>query len=206
MPDQDRRLHWENVYTSKEATQVSWYEAVPAPSLELIRSVADPRTSSLIDIGGGASLLVDALLAENMADIAVLDLSATALESARARLGHEGDRVEWIAADVTRWRPGRVYDIWHDRAAFHFLIEESDRTAYAATLEKAVAPGGHAIIATFAPDGPERCSGLSVRRYEPAALAEALGAGLRLLESRRHIHITPWGATQSFQYSLLLRA
>lgn len=207
---QDRRAHWDKAYADKGEAGVSWFEATPGPSLDLIRMLLAGGSRkaadfSLIDIGGGASRLVDALLKEGFHDLAVLDLSAAALAAARSRLGGDSDLVDWIHADVTRWQPNRRYDIWHDRAAFHFLTEATDRAAYRTALAAALAPGGHAIIATFAADGPERCSGLPVQRYDPPALAAEIGAGFTLIHSLRHRHVTPWGSHQSFQFSVLRR-
>jgi trans-aconitate methyltransferase len=159
----------------------------------------------VIDIGGGASRLVDSLVEMNFRDITVLDLSESALASAKARLGRRADHVEWIVADVTSWEPQRIYDLWHDRAAFHFLTDERDRAAYIARLTKSLKPGGHAIIATFAPDGPERCSGLPVMRYDAEGLGLALGGAFELIETRRDEHLTPWGSKQRFQFSLFRR-
>jgi trans-aconitate methyltransferase len=165
-----------------------------------IRSDAD-----IIDVGGGASRLVDCLLEKGFSRVTVLDLSANALDEAKKRLGRRGDGIDWIAADVTAWEPSRTYDLWHDRAAFHFLTDAVDRDAYVARLKKAVRAGGHVIIATFAPDGPEKCSGLPIVRYNPEAVASALGAGFELVDSRRHDHVTPGGNTQRFQFSRFLR-
>ncbi len=205
MHGSSRKNHWENVYTGKLDTQVSWFEATAGVSLDLIRAHSDGKRS-LIDIGGGASRLVDTLLAEGrLSHIAVLDLSPAALEVSKQRIGPAADGVEWIAEDVTRWTPARSYDIWHDRAAFHFLTETGDRDAYVTRLRRALNPDGVVIIGTFAPDGPERCSGLPVVRYSPAKLAGVLGAGFDLVDERRHVHTTPWGATQSFQFSVLRR-
>lgn len=205
MQDENTRAHWDNAYQTKGEAGVSWFEDTPAISLDLIRRHTAIASSSLIDIGGGASRLVDALLDEGMKTITVLDLSPAALETAKARLGLRADDVQWVAADVTEWEPDRSYDIWHDRAAFHFLTEPEDRAAYIERLTAAVAPGGHAIIATFAPDGPERCSGLPVVRYDPAALAEVIGPSFRLVEHVMHQHRTPWNSTQAFQFSVLER-
>jgi SAM-dependent methyltransferase len=205
MPNDSRRTHWDSAYTTKGETGVSWFEDSPALSLDLIGQRAEIAQSSLIDIGGGASRLVDALLDKGMRDIAVLDLSVSALEAAKARLGAAADDIEWIAADMTAWHPARNYDFWHDRAAFHFLTEPDDRAAYIECLHAAVRPRGHAIIATFAPDGPERCSGLPVIRYDPATLAKTVGPAFRLVDQRRHTHTTPWGSTQAFQFSVLER-
>lgn len=205
MNDASRQHHWENVYTSKGEDQVSWFQETPALSLELIRLAGAVRSSGIIDIGGGASRLADGLVSLGYADVTVLDLSAAALASARVRMGDKADRVTWIAADVTGWEPSRSYDVWHDRAAFHFLTLPADQAAYVARLRRALRPGGHAIIGTFAPDGPERCSGLLVSRYDAASLAAALGGGFELIDSRRHEHTTPWGATQKFQFSTFRR-
>lgn len=201
----DRQAHWEHVYVTKGENEVSWFQQDPAPSLELIAQVGATHKSPIVDIGGGASRLVDHLVEEGFEDITVLDLSGAALEAARQRMGAGGDRVHWIVADVTAWEPAKAYDVWHDRAAFHFLTEENDRAAYVACLTQAVKAGGHAIIATFALDGPEKCSGLPVARYESTGLAQVLGAKFRLIDSRRHEHATPWGSPQMFQFSVFRR-
>lgn len=205
MQGETRRAHWDKAYQSKGDAGVSWFEDAPTVSLDLIRRHAAIVSSSLIDVGGGASRLVDALLDEGMKSITVLDLSPCALDAAKKRLGARADDVRWVAADVTGWKPDRNYDIWHDRAAFHFLIDPDDRAAYIERLTAAVLPGGHAVIATFAPDGPERCSGLPVVRYDPAALADAIGSSFRLVEHVEHQHTTPWNSTQAFQFSVLQR-
>lgn len=205
MPLENGRQHWDNAYATKGEAGVSWFEDMPAVSLELIRQAGAGPTSSIIDIGGGASRLADALLREGVRSIAVLDISLAALDAAKARLGAAAAAIEWIAADVTKWKPERRYDIWHDRAAFHFLTEADARAAYVERLRGALKPGGHAIIATFALDGPERCSGLPVVRYDPAGLAEALGPSFELVHQRHYVHTTPWGSPQSFQFSLFRR-
>jgi SAM-dependent methyltransferase len=162
MSDASRQAHWENVYTTKGEKEVSWFQENPAPSLELIELTGLSEEAAIIDIGGGASRLVDELLARTFRRLTVLDLSGAALAAARERLGNRGSDVQWVIADVTKWEPTRTYDLWHDRAAFHFLTEETDQSAYVDRLKKAVKPGGHVIIATFALDGPERCSGLPI--------------------------------------------
>jgi 2-polyprenyl-3-methyl-5-hydroxy-6-metoxy-1,4-benzoquinol methylase len=205
MTHSERRSHWQNVYLNKGEQQVSWTQFDPQPSLGLIEKFADGRSASIVDIGGGASRLVDALLAHGFAAITVLDLSEAALQSARARLGEQGASVQWIAADVTAWQPPQAFDIWHDRAAFHFLVDAGDRAAYIERLHDGVKPGGHAIIATFAADGPEKCSGLPVQRYDPESLSRTIGSAFDLVEHRSHRHVTPWGAEQSFQFSVLRR-
>lgn len=206
MNDLSRQLHWEKVYTTRGESEVSWFQETPALSLELIELVGAMQDSAIIDIGGGASRLVDHLVSRGFQDLTVLDLSAAALASARSRIGDRANRVTWITADVTLWQPQRSYDVWHDRAAFHFLTEPNDQAAYVARLRRALRVGGHAIIATFAPDGPERCSGLMVRRYDANALAATLGAGFELIDTRRHEHTTPWGAVQKFQFSTFQRS
>jgi trans-aconitate methyltransferase len=205
MNDVSRQNHWENVYATKGENEVSWFQEAPEPSLQLIELAGTTRSSGIIDIGGGASRLVDCLVSQGYEDVTVLDLSAAALASARSRIGEAANRVTWIAADVTDWEPSRTYDIWHDRAAFHFLNHPKDQMAYVARLRRALCPGGHAIIGTFAPDGPERCSGLLVSRYDANSLAATLGGGFELIDTRRHEHTTPWGATQKFQFSTFRR-
>ncbi|WP_407155804.1 class I SAM-dependent methyltransferase [Bradyrhizobium sp. STM 3557] len=202
MQSEDRRAHWESVYSKKRENEVSWFEENPVLSLELFAQVGATAASPIIDIGGGASRLVDNLLQRGFEDITVLDLSETALESAKARLGRNAGRVRWIVADVTTWQPLQTYGIWHDRAAFHFLTNEDDRAAYVARLRQALRIGGYAIISTFALDGPERCSGLQVTRYDPESLGRTLGREFEFVDSRQHIHATPWGAEQSFQCSV----
>ena len=205
MQSESRQAHWQNVYTKKGENEVSWFQENPTPSLELIAQVGATPASAIIDIGGGASRLVDNLVDRGFEDVTVLDLSEAALEAAKARLGSRAEQVHWIVADATIWKPRKAYDIWHDRAAFHFLTEEGDRAAYVVRLERAVKVGGYAIIATFALDGPERCSGLPVVRYNPASLGQILGRAFQLVDTRRHIHATPWGSDQSFQFSVFRR-
>ena len=205
MSDTDRHNHWENVYTTKGEDQVSWFQETPAPSLELIELAGAVPASGIIDIGGGASRLADCLVSQDYEDVTVLDVSAAALAAAQSRMGDRASRVTWIAADVTDWQPSRSYDVWHDRAAFHFLNLPEDQAAYVARLRRALRPGGHAIIGTFAPDGPERCSGLVVSRYDATSLAATLGSGFELIDTGRHEHTTPWGAKQKFQFSTFRR-
>jgi SAM-dependent methyltransferase len=205
MNDANRGAHWENVYRTKGEHEVSWFQESPSVSLELIRSAGATRHSAVVDIGGGASRLVDALVGEGYAAVTVLDLSESALAAARTRLGPAAAGVTWIVADVVNWTPPRRFDLWHDRAAFHFLTDAADRTAYVECLREALAPGGHAIIATFALDGPERCSGLPVVRYDAVSLGKVLGSAFNLVETRRHDHHTPMGSTQRFQFSVFRR-
>ncbi|MBE0455846.1 MAG: class I SAM-dependent methyltransferase [Roseovarius sp.] len=200
-----RQEHWDGVYGARPEDELTWFEAMPAVSIELVRAHLLPG-DPFIDIGAGASRLVDALLEEGFGPITVLDLSATALAVSRQRLGPNAEDVAWIEADITTWKPDRDYAVWHDRAVFHFLTDAEDRAGYARALSGALRPGRIAIIATFADDGPEMCSGLPVVRYAPAALARELDRLLpgrfEPLDARRHMHITPKGNRQSFQYSV----
>jgi len=205
MAEMNRKAHWETVYTTKGENEVSWFQDDPAPSLELIDLARPIPESRIVDIGGGASRLVDRLLARGFRHITVLDISAAALELAKARLGERAAEVQWIVADVTKWQVAQRFDVWHDRAAFHFLVDAADRAAYVASLKQALAPGGHAIIATFAKDGPEKCSGLPVQRHDAESLAREFGEGFVLIESRAHEHATPWHSNQRFQFSLFQR-
>ena len=210
MSDVGRKAHWENVYATKGEKEVSWFQENPAPSLELMALAGLSADAAIIDIGGGASRFVDALVERKIGRITVLDLSAAALDAARERLEQRlGDKgaagVEWVVADVTTWEPSQTYDLWHDRAAFHFLTDASDRSAYVRHLKKAVRSGGHVIIGTFALDGPERCSGLPIVRYDEGMLGAILGSDFRLIDSRRHDHTTPWGAVQRFRFSTFRR-
>ena len=201
----NRQPHWEAVYQTKSAADVSWTQPEPRLSLSLVREVGEPG-GRVVDVGGGTSPLVDALL-DGGYRVTVLDISAAALERSKARLAERSSQVRWIVADVSD--PALdlgVCEIWHDRAVFHFLTEAADRTAYVSLLSRTLTAGGHAIIATFAPDGPERCSGLPVRRYDGAALAAELGPAFTLVRSLPEAHVTPQGKTQSFQYSFFRRA
>jgi 2-polyprenyl-3-methyl-5-hydroxy-6-metoxy-1,4-benzoquinol methylase len=206
MIDADRKSHWEAVYTTKGENEVSWFQENPAPSLELIDLVRATPASAIVDIGGGASRLVDCLVARGFDHVTVLDISEAALEAAKTRLGEQAGRVQWIVADVTKWSPMQAFDVWHDRAAFHFLIDPADRSAYVTRMKQAIKPGGHVIIGTFAIDGPDKCSGLPVNRYDAASLAKELGEGFQLVESRRHDHSTPWNSAQRFQFCIFRRA
>ena len=206
MQSGERKAHWEAVYEQKRETEVSWYQESPELSLELITALAPTPDVAIIDVGGGASRLVDELLKRGYRDISVLDLSQAALQAAQARMGAQAAAVRWIAADVTQWRPLRTYDLWHDRAAFHFLTTPADRACYVSRLTEALKSGGHAIIATFALDGPEKCSGLPIVRHDAAGLSAELGAAFELIETRTQGHVTPWGSLQKFQVSILRRS
>lgn len=198
--------HWAHVYEDKAPTAVSWYQANPEQSLRALSRFGVSSSSSLIDVGGGASNLVDALLEMGWQDVTVLDIAAPALEAAKSRLGPRAGKVNWEVADITHWHPARRFDVWHDRAVFHFLTEPRQREAYREALSEGLMDGGLAIIATFALDGPERCSGLPVQRYDAASLAREFGRHLHLLDAWRQDHVTPWGAKQSFNWCVFRRA
>lgn len=195
------REHWEEVYRAKAVSEVSWYQPEAKVSLELVQRVAPNRESRIIDVGGGASTLVDGLLELGYVAVTVLDLAGASLAVAQHRLGKRAEAVTWIESDVLTapLRQGE-YDIWHDRAVFHFLTKAKDRKRYVERTLEAVRPGGHAILATFALDGPPRCSGLDVVRYSPQTMQTELGDAFTLLDSVREEHRTPSGATQAFVY------
>lgn len=196
----NRQQHWNQVYETKGPLDVSWYQRRPEFSLALIAATEMSKGAGIIDVGGGASVLVDCLLDDGYSRLAVLDLSGTALSHSRARLGARAAAVEWFEADVTTFKPPHRFGLWHDRAVFHFLTAADDRRGYVATLRQTLQPGGTVIIATFALDGPPKCSGLDVVRYdEPSILAE-LGPEFRLQEVRRETHVTPWESEQRFIY------
>jgi SAM-dependent methyltransferase len=196
----DRRQHWESVYRNKAADQVGWFQPRAASSLRLIGDCAG-TDAHVIDVGGGASVLVDDLLDAGYRNLTVLDLAESALAVSRARLGVLAQSVQWIAADITRTElPAARYDVWHDRAVFHFLTDPADRARYVERVLKSVKPGGHVIIAAFGPGGPLQCSGLDVVRYAPDALHAEFGAPFRLLGHETEIHRTPGGGEQEFVY------
>ncbi len=200
------KAHWEQVYARKATTAVSWFQEQAATSLRLIQATGLPVEASILDVGGGASVLVDDLLAAGYRDLTVLDLSGAALEAARARLGMHAEAVRWVEGDITRVElPAAAFDLWHDRAVFHFLTDPDDRRAYVRQLEHALKPGGHLVIATFAEDGPERCSDLPVMRYSATQLLAEFEPGFSLLHSEKEAHYTPGGAVQSFTYCHLQR-
>lgn len=199
------RTHWDTTYSTKTETQVSWYQADPQRSLEMIKSAAPNRSSSIIDIGGGASRLVDELLADGYSDLTVLDISEIALGRSKTRLGASSGKVSWIVANITQWQPPRAWNIWHDRAVFHFLTDVRDQDAYIAALKYGTASGSAVIMATFALNGPERCSGLPVQRYSPATLVARLGPDFKLYAEAAETHPTPFGTTQEFSYAAFKR-
>jgi 2-polyprenyl-3-methyl-5-hydroxy-6-metoxy-1,4-benzoquinol methylase len=199
----DPRSHWQKVYSTKKPTEVSWYQRAALLSLSMIRRVAPDRSAAIIDVGGGASTLVDGLLADGYKSVTVLDVSGAALAEATARLASDAERVTWLETNVLEARlASSAYDVWHDRAVFHFLTEDADRQQYVEQVRASVRLGGYVMVATFAPDGPAKCSGLEVVRYSPQQLHSQFGADFQLLESAREQHHTPAGAIQPFIYCL----
>lgn len=202
----DKQQHWQSVYTTRDGAHTSWFRPHLDESLRLIDTLALPRDAPVIDVGGGRATLVDDLLAREFGDVSVMDLSAAALAEARERLGRRGDAVRWLVADATLAAlPLAHYGLWHDRAVFHFLADPGDRARYVANAARSVRPHGHLIAGCFAPDGPERCSGLPVHRYGAAALAEAFAPAFEIVRHSRELHATPAGAVQPFTYVVLQR-
>ena len=200
-PEANTRAHWDAIYSRKSPETVSWYQPHARRSLQLIHKTGIGKDAAIIDVGGGASTLVDDLLQEGFNNVTVLDLSSAALSAAKSRLGDRARRVKWIEADVTRFAlPADAYDVWHDRAVFHFLTDEADRDAYVRAVLRSVKPGGHVIVATFGEHGPTRCSGLPVVRYRPDELHAQFGDDFTLIDNRGENHRTPWGDVQQFVY------
>ncbi len=193
--------YWEKVYRESDPrTDVSWYQANPKKSLELISETGISKEAPILDAGGGASLLVDSLLDAGFKSISVLDISDAALQHARRRLGLRAQAVQWFHTDVTEFHPPQAYALWHDRAVFHFLVRSEDRANYVQVLRGALLPDAHVILGTFAEDGPTRCSGLPVARYSSELIAAELGPGFSLLHQQREVHLTPWGKEQKFNW------
>lgn len=197
----DRKNHWDGVYASKKPNELSWYQTCLGKSLELIGATGVDEHAGIIDLGGGASSLVDDLLASGYTKLTVLDISATAIQTAQTRLGARAKEVTWLEADVTKAQlPEHGYDVWHDRAVFHFLTDAEDRHRYVNAVNHAVKPGGHVIVATFGPHGPLQCSGLDIARYTPEQLYAEFGGDYQLLRSITEDHVTPAGNHQEFIY------
>ena len=196
-----RRTHWQRVYDEKEPTAVSWYQPVPAKSLQLIGATGIAHDDAILDAGGGASTLVDHLQDNGYTDLSVLDIAGNALERSRVRLGEAGRNIDWIESDVLAFEPDRPYALWHDRAVLHFLTDLADRERYVDVVCKSLRPGGHFVVATFGPQGPKQCSGLDVQRYSIEQLQELLGDNFELCDYELHEHETPMGSEQQFLYS-----
>jgi SAM-dependent methyltransferase len=194
----DRKKHWENIYQNKDLQNLSWYEATPATSLEFLRRFNVPVTAKIIDIGGGDSLLADHLLALGYRDITVLDISGTAIDKAKKRLGDKASMVKWIVADAATFQPTEVYDFWHDRAAFHFLTSEKEIDAYINTIKQNLKPGGILVIGTFSEDGPKKCSGIEIKQYSEDALSNRLQKFFKKVKCIKVDHKTPFNTIQNF--------
>jgi 2-polyprenyl-3-methyl-5-hydroxy-6-metoxy-1,4-benzoquinol methylase len=200
-----RADHWERVYSTRSTSEVSWYEREPSTSLRLIEGVASGTAGALIDVGGGASFLVDRLLARGFRDVTVLDVSRHALDEVEKRLGEQAASVNLVCSDVLTWATDRRYDIWHDRAVFHFLTDPIDRERYVELAERAVKDDGALVVGTFADDGPTQCSGLPVIRYSPQDLASVFSTSFALVSHEREEHLTPAGVIQPFTWVVLRR-
>jgi ubiquinone/menaquinone biosynthesis C-methylase UbiE len=201
------KAHWDHIYRNKDVAHVSWFQQHPELSLQFIEHTRVSKTAQIIDVGGGASTLVDDLLANGYQNITVLDISGAALEVAQRRLGGRAANVTWLEADVTQANvPSRFYDVWHDRAVFHFLVRPEDRRRYLESVQRSVKAGGHVIVATFGLDGPLRCSGLDVVRYSPDTLHDEFGDAFELVEATSESHLTPFGTEQKFIYCYCRKA
>ncbi|MFC2129312.1 class I SAM-dependent methyltransferase [Bacteroidota bacterium] len=196
----DRTAHWENIYKTKQLTDVGWYQQKPETSLEFIKQLEIPLNASIIDIGGGDSFLVDHLLDLGYSDITVLDISGAAIERAKKRLKNNADKIEWITADVVQFKPEREYDFWHDRAAFHFLTEEEDVNKYISTLSSFLKPGGHLTIGTFSESGPAKCSGIDIKQYSEITMSSLLERFFVKLKCINIDHATPSNTIQNFLF------
>ena len=204
-PGFDRKSHWEDVYSNKLSTEVSWYQQHPEYSLAHITATGLKKSARIIDIGGGASTLIDYLLDAEYTELSVLDISSAAIEQARARLGNRADDVVWYEQDVTEFSPERPFDVWHDRAVFHFLTDPIERSSYVHVLTRALKPGAFAMIATFDLHGPKQCSGLDVQRYSQDTMSAALGDSFELIDTTTEVHVTPNGSMQNFVYCRFVR-
>tara|TARA_R110002096_G_scaffold138378_14_gene292048 strand:+ start:544 stop:1155 length:612 start_codon:yes stop_codon:yes gene_type:complete len=193
---------WDALYQAKDETGVSWFQERPQQSLDLIARSGIAKSDAIVDAGAGASRLAEYLLQEGYSDLTLLDMSATALQKAKARLPQDAP-VQCVIADIRHWVPARIYRLWHDRAAFHFLTDPEDRRAYLSVVQSALAPGGFAVVGTFAPDGPEKCSGLPIVQYDGPRLAATFGAAFRLIHSETSDHSTPSGGQQRFHFGIL---
>lgn len=205
MEDDSLEIHWQRVWSKKDPDQVTWYQPDPAVSLELVERADLEPTAGVIDVGAGASLFVDRLLTSGFTDLTVLDVSSRAIGFVKERLGPAAESVTWLCEDITAWIPDRTFRFWHDRAVFHFLTDPVDRALYAAVLYEALEPGGFAAIGTFAPEGPDRCSGLSVVRHDAASLQAEFGPAFELVHEQRETHVSPGGIRQEFAWSLFRR-
>lgn len=204
MDQNNNKQHWEKIYSEKNPQDVSWFQKEPVVSLKIIQNISNNK-AQIIDVGGGASVLVDYLLKLGYFNIAVLDISGKAIEYAKRRLADQADKVEWYEKDITQFMPSHPYDIWHDRAVFHFLTDKESRESYKNALKSTIKSGSHVIIATFAKDGPKKCSGLDVVQYDSSSIQDEIGDEFLLLESQFETHLTPSGKEQRFNYFVFKR-
>lgn len=205
MNEIDRKKHWENIYTTKQPNEVSWTQNVPQVSLEFIHSAKLGKDAKIIDIGGGDSKLVDCLLDEGHENVTVLDISATAIERAKQRLGHRAERVNWVISDISDFVTSEQYDLWHDRAAFHFLTEDREIDRYVLTAKKYIKKNGILVIGTFSDQGPKKCSGINIRQYSESLLVRTFSEGFEKIKCGPHDHITPFDTIQRFIFCSFLR-
>lgn len=196
----DRKAHWQDIYKNKSCEDVSWYQQEPLLSLDLIHSTQITHNDAIIDVGGGASVLVDHLYDEGFSNLSVLDISANALSCAKERLGDAAKDIAWLESDVTQFKAPQSYSLWHDRAVFHFLTEAADRKSYVNVLKQALTPKGHLIIAAFSIGGPDKCSGLDIVQYDAEKIMTELGEDFKLINERNETHITPGDKEQTFMY------
>ncbi len=196
----NRKRHWNDAYDGKSESEVGWFQSKPERSLKLIGRSSVPQSSTLIDVGGGASLLVDYLVRDGFTNITVLDISSVALRTAQERLGESMRLINWVEADITQFQTTEQFDLWHDRAVFHFLTQATERKRYVDLLHQTIKPGGYVIIAAFAVGGPKKCSGLDIVQYDAIKLSQELGEVFTLIEQENELHITPSGNEQAFEY------
>tara|TARA_R100000935_G_scaffold35198_1_gene55960 strand:+ start:64 stop:687 length:624 start_codon:yes stop_codon:yes gene_type:complete len=197
---ESKKKHWENIYDTKKITEVSWYQPVPESSLNFINAAGLEKNAEFIDIGGGDSFLVDNLISLGYTNLNVLDISLNAIERAKLRLADKADEVTWIEADITDFNPSRTYDVWHDRAAFHFLTSPKDIQKYLDTMESAISPGGFLILGTFSNNGPKKCSGIEIKQYSIEELKAAVPDSFKFIEGENIDHLTPSGSLQNFTF------
>jgi 2-polyprenyl-3-methyl-5-hydroxy-6-metoxy-1,4-benzoquinol methylase len=206
MENTSRKTHWENVYQTRQLTEVSWYQPVPETSLSFIAEANLPKDARIIDIGGGDSFLVDHLLKLGYTNISVLDISASAIERAKERLGDKSNSVTWIVSDISEFNPEIKYDLWHDRAAFHFLTDENDITRYTTMISNSIRQGGTLVLGTFSEQGPKKCSGLEIRQYSESSMAAMLQSTFRKTKCLTLDHSTPFNTVQNFTFCSFIRA
>lgn len=205
MNSDDRKMHWENIYNQKQSKDMSWYQEVPVTSLNFVKELNLPRTAKIFDNGGGDSHFVDYMLQMEYEDITVLDISETALQKTKERLGEKADKVKWIIADEARCNPGEQYDLWHDRAAFHFLTEENEIQNYIQTVGKCIKPEGYLVIGTFSEEGPKKCSGIEITQYSEKSIVEKFEKYFKAVKCINVDHVTPFNTTQNFIFCSFIR-